>query len=299
MSNRPARLHVVSAILTAALATSVIDAARLRPMPPVYVDSKGSRIEQPEGVGCTDSGLLVVADTGGGRLLRLQLTEMTITPVAEIAVAQLVRPIRVRVDSAGGILALDGRQRRIVRISPSGEFEGFLEPQGVSGSVVPRSFEIGAGDEVFVLDVFSSRVLVIDLAGSVRREIALPEEYGFFSDIAVDSGGRLYLIDSVERRVYSAAPDDTVVVPWGDSLSGHADFPTAIAVDERHRLYVADRNGGAILTLGSDGSFLGPLARMGWREGFVRYPAGLCVSGGHLFVADRGNNRVQVFAILD
>jgi DNA-binding beta-propeller fold protein YncE len=299
MSNRPARLHVVSAVLTAALATSVIDAARLRPMPPVYVDSKGSRIEQPEGVGCTDSGLLVVADTGGGRLLRLQLTETTITPVTEIAVAQLVRPIRVRVDSAGGILALDGRQRRIVRISPSGEFEGFLEPQGVSGSVVPRSFDVGAGDEVFILDVFSSRVLVIDLAGSVRREIALPEEYGFFSDIAVDSGGRLYLIDSVERRVYSAAPDDTVVVPWGDSLSGHADFPTAIAVDEGNRVYVADQNGGSILTLGSDGSYLGPQARMGWREGFLRYPAGLCVAGGHLFVADRGNNRVQVFAILD
>jgi hypothetical protein len=39
---------------------------------------------------------------------------------------------------------------------------------------------------------------------------------------------------------------------------------------------------------------------MGWKTGMLRYPAGLCVNGnGELFVADRGNSRLQVFRILE
>ena len=39
----------------------------------VYFDDKGGRHKQPEGVACNEKSVLVVGDTGNGRLLRLYL----------------------------------------------------------------------------------------------------------------------------------------------------------------------------------------------------------------------------------
>jgi hypothetical protein len=50
--------------------------------------------------------------------------------------------------------------------------------------------------------------------------------------------------------------------------------------------------------LGADGSFRGRQAGTGWKEGSLRYPSGLCAGpAGTIFVADRENGRVQMFAV--
>jgi hypothetical protein len=39
---------------------------------------------------------------------------------------------------------------------------------------------------------------------------------------------------------------------------------------------------------------------MGWKDGFLRYPAHMCVTeNGTAFIADRGNNRVDGFLITE
>ena len=300
MSIRWIHRPLLAALLALAAVSQVAAAVRLRPSAPIYADSKGSGISAPEGVGCRGGNRLLVADTANGRLLEFSIAPDLATPTAVISMPQLSYPLRIRVDSKGGILALDGKLRRIVRVGPSGEFGGYVDPAGVEGTVVPRSFAIGAGDELYVLDVFSLRVLVLDDSGELQREIAFPEDHGFFSDVAVDAAGRVFLIDSVQKRIFSAGADETVVTPWGDDLAAEAEFPTSIAVDGRGRLFVADQSGGYILVLGTDGSFLSRQSSLGWKSGFLLYPSDLCVDeGNRLYVADRGNNRVQVFAIVD
>ncbi len=75
-------------------------------------------------------------------------------------------------------------------------------------------------------------------------------------------------------------------------------FPTAIAVDGQGRIFLADQNGDGIVILGADGSFRGRQAGTGWKEGSLRYPSGLCAGpAGTIFVADRENGRVQMFAV--
>jgi hypothetical protein len=62
---------------------------------------------------------------------------------------------------------------------------------------------------------------------------------------------------------------------------------------------VVDQNGSGIVILGLDGSFRGRQLRMGWKDGFLRYPSQLCIDDrGNVFIADRGNNRVDVFTIV-
>jgi hypothetical protein len=72
-------------------------------------------------------------------------------------------------------------------------------------------------------------------------------------------------------------------------------FPTYL-VASKGRLLVVDQNGNGIVLLGSDGSYQGRQLSIGWADGLVNYPAQLCLTdAGVAFLADRFNNRVQVF----
>lgn len=294
---------VISILITAALllpgSVHAAETVKLRPLAPIYVDSKGGGIRHPEGVGCGGNSTLVVADTGSARLLTYAISAETAAVKGEFALAQLPYPIKAQVNSGGDIVALDGKSRRIVRISSTGEFKGFIDIGGVTGSVVPRSFRIGPEDALYIIDVFSARLIVADSSGKARLQIPFPKGAGFLSDLAVDKKGDAFLIDSVGKRIFAARKGASEMVPLTESLGEDVDFPTSIAVDDRGRLFVGDQNGGGIVVIGPDGSFRGRQLAMGWKNSFLRYPSDLCIDGsGTLFVADRGNNRVQSFAIV-
>jgi sugar lactone lactonase YvrE len=289
---------LAAAALSLAAGGHAAEATKFRLTTSIYVDGKGAGMKQPEGVACGGS-VIVVADSGNGRLLRYSVAGQTVTAVDDLTLPQVPYPIRAQLDSKGTIYALDGRVRRIARIAASGEFKGYLDFGGVNGAIVPRSIRIDRNDLLYILDIFSGRVLVTDPAGKVQREIPFPKEQVFFSDLAVDAGGTIFLVDSVGRRVYSIPKNSDVISPLLDSLKEQAKFPTAIALDGRGNIYVVDQNGSGIVILGLDGSFRGRQLRMGWKDGFLRYPSQLCIDDrGNVFIADRGNNRVDVFTIV-
>jgi sugar lactone lactonase YvrE len=211
----------------------------------------------------------------------------------------LTYPIRIQIDSKGDILALDGKTQRIVRISETGEFKGYIDATGMASEspVVPRSFRIDKNDNLYILDVGSGRVLYTDPGGKVLREIGFPKEYGFFSDITEDPVGNLFLLDSVDRRVFFAPKGSATISPLKGGLEENANFPVSIAVDHQGTLLVVDQNGGGVVILSADGSFRGRQSGIGWKEGLLRYPSQICVnSNGMVFIADRGNNRIQIYS---
>jgi len=270
-----------------------------QPVVSVYADAEGQGLLNPEGVACSDNSLLI-ADTGNNRLLQYLVKVDTVEFASQIKIPQLSYPIRVQVNSQGEIFALDGKNRRIVRLKKDGQFAGNLDLKGVppdpAATIVPRSFKIDQQDNIYIVDIFSGRVIVLNPQGEFLRQIAFPKEFGFFSDLAVDNGGSVYLVDSANSLVYSAAKDAADFLPLSKNLKEYINFPTCITTDNKGILYLTDQNGGCIVLLGLDGSFRGRKASMGWNEGLLNYPAALCInSTGHAFIADRNNNRVQIF----
>ncbi len=300
MSGLATRILFASAVLAFGAGVHAAESLRLRQLAPIYVDGKGQGIRQPEGVACRGSSL-VVADTGNGRLLRYTIAGDAWTPAGEIVLPQLPYPIRLDLNSKGEILALDGSSRKVARVAPSGEFLGYVAPPGdVGGAFVPRSVRVDRGDNVYLLDVSSARVLVLDPSGKLVREIAFPKEYGFFSDLAVDAGGNVLLLDSVGKRVFKAAKDAPAAAPLSGSLKEEAYFPASLAVDRQGTILLVDQNGDGVVILGPDGAFRGRRLSMGWKAGFLRSPAQICVTeNGTAFIADRGNNRVDAFLIAE
>ncbi len=265
----------------------------------LYTDDKGAGMKQPEGVACDAASRVLVADTGNDRLLRYTFLEGNVKTVDEIVAPDIASPVRVNLSSQGDLFILGARQHRILRLAPHGEVKGFLILSGIPSpaAVIIRSFAIGPNDELYLLDVSSGRVLIVDPEGRFQREVSFPEDYGFFSDIAVDKRATIYLVDSANAAVYTASKE-AIFTPLVRDLREKIQmaFPVAIAVDARERIYITDRNNGNLVVLGRDGSFLARQLGRGWVEGLLRYPTQICINdNGEAFVADWGNSRVQKF----
>jgi sugar lactone lactonase YvrE len=283
--------------MAAALGPAGAAPVKLRYVTAVYADAAGKPLQSPEGVACR-AARLVVADTLGGRLVTFTVDGDTVTASGEIVLAQLPSPTRVRIDSKGDLVVLDGKLRRIARVSAAGAFTGYVDAPAGPSAFVPRGFALDRADALYTLDIAGGRVVVFDPAGKAVREIALPADRGSYSDIAVDGKGTLYVLDSVGRRVLAARKDQGAFAPLGSGFEGEADFPTSLVADDAGRLFVSDLDGGSILALGPDGKVLGRLSGPGWKPALLRAPSQLCLDGhGHLAVADRDNRRVQIFAL--
>lgn len=292
------RTAVVIAVLTAS-ASSGEETVKFRYVASLYSDGAGGMFNAPQGVACGAGPRIVVADTGNGRVSSYRFENGSFTAAGHQQWPELSRPSRLQLGSQGDLYALDEKTRRIARFSSAGVFRGYVEPPGkaVSAPFVPRSFKIDAQDNAYLLDIGTEQVVILDPAGALLRTIKFPAAYGFFSDLAVAANGAVYLIDTVQRMVYIAQPQAAEMKPLTASLKEYVLFPTNVEIDRNGLLYITDQNGSTILLMSPSGTVVTRQLAAGWKEGLLRYPSQVCISAsGEVFIADRENNRIQIFA---
>jgi DNA-binding beta-propeller fold protein YncE len=263
----------------------------------VLQDEKEVALKAPEGVACDDAGNFVVADSGNGRLVSYRYVAGSLSSGKEIRPAGLAYPRRIQLDSKGNLLVLDARDRKIHRIDPAGSVLGKIELRsgGTALVTLPVAFKLDAADNLYVVDAVAARVVVLDPGGTVIRQLELPKGTSAVTDVHVDSAGTVYVIDGAQAAIWSAEKGATAFKPFTPSMRDRMNFPVYLT-GSRGRFYVVDQNGNGIVVLGADGSFQGRQLAIGWGDGFLYYPAQMCMNAsGDVFIADRGNNRVQIF----
>ena len=296
---------MVAALVAAALLLGPVrltaQTAKLRYLAAVYADEKGAGLKLPEGVACDAKGQLLIGDTGNDRLLRFTYQDKAVSGGSEIKIPELAAPSRVQLNSKGEIFALDGKLRRVVRLGPDGTFKGTLSFDGVPppDTIVAKSFKIDGADNIYVLDVFSGRVLVLNAEGRFQKALTVPGDAGFIADLAIDFAGNVLLVDSVRRRIYSAAKDATAFASLGGDLrEALVSLPTYLAVS-KGTIFVTEGSGSSIVTFGRDGSFLARQLTEGWKAGALDHPGQMCINDkDEMFIADRDNSRIQVFGLI-
>ena len=265
----------------------------------LYSDDQDLALKQPEGVACVDKSEVIVADSGNYRLLRYVFSGPDKQPaVSVIKASQITYPVRTQTNSKKEIFVLDGKLRRIIRISALGKFSGFVDPPGMSdsGSYIPKSFHVDPQDNIYILNSISGKLVVLTPRGEMLKQIPFPQPRGFISDLTVEPGGNILLLDSVTAGVFIKSGQAAGFKALTGSLKSHMRFPANLTTDQIGRIYLVDRNGGKIIILARDGSYLGRLSAMGWKEGLLNHPSQICINKqGEIFVADTSNNRVQVF----
>lgn len=266
----------------------------------IYLDGNNGSLFHPEGVACATDSHLLVADSGNGRLLRYRLDPESVpADPAEIKLPQLRTPTKIETGRNSEIYVLNRQPLQIVRLTADGRFLSIVRPAGIPAAV-PKSFAVHPSGDLYVVAPAEKKVLVMTPGGTLRERIDFPAGADFLSDIAVDSRGRVLVVDAVVGIVYALESAGRTFVPITESLKPYARYPSALTTDAGGRIFLSDRNASRIVVLSSGGGFLGRLSGRGWKEGLLQYPSQVCISGqSRLSVADTLNNRVQVFEVTD
>jgi DNA-binding beta-propeller fold protein YncE len=293
-------IHICTTLLLVIIFATPVMAAKIKHLSTLYVDSAGVGLNHPEGVACSDNSL-IVADTGNSQVVQFSISAQGVIPKAVFPVPDSSLLI-AELDSKGNVYLLDGKSRSIIKLDQQGQVAGKVEPKGLPApkDFIPRSFTFDKDDNLYLLDILSGRVLVLNSAAEFLRQYPFPEGAGFFSDLAVSPQGTIYLLDSVAGAIYTLSSGGETFELLSQGLKEYMNFPTNLAIDSKGTLYLSDQYGSGLVLVGRDGSFQGRKFGMGWEDGQFYYPAQVCISPQDtLVVADRNNNRVQVFTILD
>jgi len=121
--------------------------------------------------------------------------------------------------------------------------------------------------------------------------------FSFPQDLAVDSGGNVYVSDYGNRRIQKFDNDGNFLHTWGIKGSGNGQFqaPAGIAIGQDY-VYVVDNDLNRVQKFDTVGKYITQWGSKGQGPGQFLLPQGIAVdSSGDVYVADTGNNRIQKF----
>ena len=133
----------------------------------------------------------------------------------------------------------------------------------------------------------------------------------FPHNLVVDGEGNIWIVDGQGRngkgqQVFKFSPEGKVLLTLGKAGEGGEGLdqfnqPSAVAIGRNGDIFVADGHTGnntnaRLMKFTKEGKFIKTWGKKGTGPGEFDCPHALAIdSQGRLFVADRGNNRIQIF----
>lgn len=212
----------------------------------------------------------------------------------------LDNPWGIAVDPIDHVFVSDGNGDRIVKYSSTGEI---LLEWGTHGDQAgefnqPAGIAVSKEGQVYVADSKNHRIQKFSNTGQGLLSwgtVGLGNgQFQNPNGIAVNPlDGTLYIVESGGNRVQWFA-DSTHLQTWDLEQLGAFDT-RSVTVDEHGKVYVVNTSGGLIHRI-SGNTIDQTIGSRGSGDGQLSGPWDAAVdASGNIFVADRGNDRVQVF----
>jgi DNA-binding beta-propeller fold protein YncE len=127
------------------------------------------------------------------------------------------------------------------------------------------------------------------------------DQFSFPQVVVKDTRGNFYISDSNNSRIAVWTPDAKYKTFFAfGSKEGALNLPRGLWMDKRDCLLVADAVGSKIRVYdvsGDEPTFSFEIGGYGFAEGLFNYPIDVIIDGtGRLYIADRANNRIQVWS---
>ena len=217
-------------------------------------------------------------------------------------------PVYVAVDPADGSVYVGDRAAgKIYVYDANGTYRSTVQPKAPAAAISPLGLAVGRDGMLYVADVLSPkpadhRILVLAKDGSVRKVLA-KGQLNYPNAIVPGSRGEIYVTDSNNGRVVvieSSGKVSTLVARGvGD---GDLGLPRGMAIDDHGRLFVVDTTDHMVrlFTMASSPTehptYVGSFGDEGHDDGKFTFPNGLATdTRGRVYVADRENNRIEVW----
>jgi uncharacterized protein (TIGR03437 family) len=227
------------------------------------------------------------------------------------------------------VLRVDAATGTLIRVAGNGS-RGFSGDTGAATSAQlngPSGLAIDAAGNLYLADANNLRVRMVaagfigTVAGSGAQGYggdggaALQASFNGLAGIAIDRAGNLYVADFFNQVVRKISGGTVTTVAGNGTLGYNGDNipatsaqlagPTGIALDAAGNLYIADGynnrirkvSGGIITTVAGNGTagFSGDKGPA--TSATLRQPSDVALdSGGNLYIADYGNNRIRMVA---
>ncbi len=212
---------------------------------------------------------------------------------------QFYEPYRIAVDGSNRLLVADSLNNRVQVCTLSTKwtcqtFDSDLNwPQGVS---------VDGSNNVYIADNQNSRIQKCTSAGACSTIVS--EAHGY-SDVAIDSSG----------RIYGAAPWEDIILRFSNTgallgtykgvqfvpylTDGYHYLKPRVAIDNANNILILEENGQRLVKLDANGNLLWtfgtPGVDMGWTNDHFAYPHGLAVDkSNNIYVAEYC--RVQIIS---
>jgi sugar lactone lactonase YvrE len=268
---------------------------------------EGDLLRRPSSVGVAANGDIHVADTGKRRIVVFDSEGRFVriygnpgdTPT------DLLNPIDVAVAFDGRSFVVDKSLDKIVVFDGDGtplDAIEFPDEPPTSVTIIEETLYVTTDSGVLIGDVNGNL-----LDGHVRRGRA-PGEFDRPTGIAVGPDGTMYVADSLNYRVQALSAEGEPLWQYGEPIPADQairftgetrkfGLPASIALDENGLLYVVDGLNSEVAVLDIDGEFVEMIGDIGHDDGFFYYPAGIDYSDNRIIIADKFNDRVQVFSV--
>ncbi|MEK6537292.1 MAG: NHL repeat-containing protein [Actinomycetota bacterium] len=271
----------------------------------------GVAVDGDENIYVSNTGAseFVVYDSGGVEKFRLtSIPDDKADGLDENGDVKFYSPYGIAVDDENNKVYICDAVVRVLDKAGNYLYSLKLPPGTVAvtpGQGSPRTNEITLyKDKVFVTSrdgiyIFDNQGKYIGHWGTRGAEIG---QYDFPNGIAADpANGNLFIADTNNSRVVSLTPEGKtrwVIGAWDDAKIGNPfHLVRSVAVGPDGLVYVSDVPD-RILVLDQDGNLKAIIGERGTEDAQLNFPEGIAVSSSNkLYIADRENNRVQVWQL--
>jgi len=207
--------------------------------------SKNESLKTPIGIAIGGQGGVFIADADLGVIVHLSQDGK---PIKQFGKQELIRPTGIARDPSSGLLYVSDTQQHDIKVyNVAGELQDVIGKKGRETSQFNGPTYLAFFDEkLFVTDTLNSRVQIFSAKGDFIRAFGkrgryvgnLPRPKG----VAVDSGGRVYVVESYYDYLLVYDEYGKQLLPIGGSGSGIGQFslPTGVWTDSDNNVYVAD-----------------------------------------------------------
>jgi sugar lactone lactonase YvrE len=207
----------------------------------------GNGIVNPQGLALDGYGNLYTADYGNQAVYQTTPAGVTTKILDLTAVGEGGTPESLAVDGAGNLYIADSHNNQVLQATPSGG--GYtLNPSPVaSGLNSSGGVAVDPSGNVYVADTGNNRILLETRQsdGTYVQSVVFGSATSILGstlntpfDVAVDTGGNLYISDTLNNRVIKESFTGETYIP--SLVAGGLDWPTQLIIDGEGNVFFAN-----------------------------------------------------------
>ena len=282
--------------------------------------SGNGEFKAPSNVDVDSNGNIYVSEYRNHRVQKFNssyayVSTMGVTNVPYLTTAaHYNKPTGLATTDDGGLIIVEQKGRRVIKINPDGSQAWAVGVAGVRGDDAQHFTELYGVDvaedgRIYVTEDWPNhRIHILNANGTHNSFFGSGygtdnDQFNGPRDVAFDSNGNIYVADTNNHRVQIYDSNHNYLSTIGiTGVSGsdytHLNRPQAVAIDSTGTIYIGDSDNDRIQVFNSNYVYQRTMGLGGCGDDFDHFCGvrGLDVDAqNRLYVADVYNNRVQVY----